>query len=97
VATPAAIRAAPATGSPSNPLAQLGMGLWRLLTSVDFAVIQIIFLSMLAVVGMTLQQMPDFAFRSPGDYATAIENIHIRYDPVLGPGVVNVRTPALVK
>ena len=90
MATPAALRAAPATGSPSNPLAQLGMGLWRLLTSVDFAVIQIIFLSMLAVVGMTLQQMPDFAFRSPGDYATAIENIHIRYDPVLGPGVVNV-------
>lgn len=88
--TPAALRAAPATGSPSNPLAQLGMGLWRLLTSVDFAVIQIIFLSMLAVVGMTLQQLPDFAFRSPGDYATAIENIHIRYDPVLGPGVVNV-------
>ena len=39
---------------------------------------------------MTLQQLPDFAFRSPGDYANAIETIHIRYDPVLGPGLVNV-------
>lgn len=77
-------------GAPTNPLAQLGQGIWRLLTSVDFAVVQIIFLSILAVVGMTLQQLPDFAFRSPGDYANAIETIHIRYDPVLGPGLVNV-------
>ncbi|MGH2477564.1 MAG: cytochrome c biogenesis protein ResB, partial [Candidatus Limnocylindrales bacterium] len=90
MATPAAVRVASTAGAPSNPLAQLGMGLWRLLTSVDFAVVQIIFLSILAVVGMTLQQLPDFAFRSPGDYASAIEDIHIRYDPVLGPGIVNV-------
>ena len=39
---------------------------------------------------MTLQQLPDFAYRSPGDYATAIDAIHVRYDPVLGPGIVNV-------
>jgi len=90
VATPAAVRAASAAGIPTNPLAQLGHGIWRLLTSVDFAVVQIIFLSILAVIGMTLQQLPDFAFRSPGDYANAIETIHIRYDPVLGPGLVNV-------
>jgi cytochrome c biogenesis protein len=90
VATPAAVRATSAAGIPTNPLAQLGRGIWRLLTSVDFAVVQIIFLSILAVIGMTLQQLPDFAFRSPGDYANAIETIHIRYDPVLGPGLVNV-------
>ncbi len=90
MATPAAVRAAARTTAPGNPLAQLGRGLWRLFTSVDFAVVQIIFLSILAVVGMTLQQLPDFAFRSPGDYAGAIEDIHIRYDPVLGPGIVNV-------
>ncbi len=88
--TPAAVRAASASGTPMEPLARLGRGLWRLATSVDVAVAQIIFLSILAVVGMTLQQLPDFAFRSPGDYATAIETIHIRYDPVLGPGIVNV-------
>ncbi len=86
MATPAAVRAAPATGSPTNPLAQLGQGLWRLLTSVDFAVVQIIFLSILAVIGMTLQQLPDFAFRSPGDYAAAMDEIHARYDPVIGAG-----------
>jgi cytochrome c biogenesis protein len=90
VATPAAVRATSAAGIPTNPLAQLGRGIWRLLTSVDFAVVQIIFLSILAVIGMTLPQLPDFAFRSPGDYANAIEAIHIRYDPVLGPGLVNV-------
>jgi cytochrome c biogenesis protein len=90
VVTPAAVRPVSATGAPINPLAQVGRGLWRLATSVDVAVAQIIFLSILAAIGMTLQQLPDFAYRSPGDYATAIENIHIRYDPVLGPGVVNV-------
>ena len=90
MATPAAVRPAPATGTPMNPLAVLGRGLWRLATSVDVAVAQIIFLSTLAAIGMTLQQLPDFAYRSPGDYATAIETIHIRYDPVLGPGLVNV-------
>ena len=90
MASPAAVRAAPAAGSPTNPLAQLGQGLWRLLTSVDFAVVQIIFLSILAVIGMTLQQLPDFAFRSPGDYATAMDEIRARYDPVLGPAAVGV-------
>jgi len=90
VATPAAVPAASAAGAPIDPFARLGRGIWRLLTSVDFAVVQIIFLASLAAVGMTLQQLPDFAFRSPADYATAIEDIHIRYDPVLGPGLVNV-------
>jgi cytochrome c biogenesis protein len=90
MATPAAVRAAPAADAPTNPLAQLGLGLWRLLTSVDFAVVQIIFLSILAVIGMTLQQLPDFAFRSAGDYAAAMDEIHARYDPVLGTGLVGV-------
>ena len=90
MATPAAVPAARAAGAPTDPFAQLGRGIWRLLTSVDFAVVQIIFLASLAAVGMTLQQLPDFAFRSPADYATAIEDIHIRYDPVIGPGLVNV-------
>jgi cytochrome c biogenesis protein len=66
------------------------MGLWRLFTSVDFAVVQIILLALLAVVGMTLQQLPDSAFRSAGDYAAAMDGIHVRYDAVIGPGVVDV-------
>ena len=90
MATPAAVRPATASGTPTNPFAQLGRGFWGLATSVDVAVAQIIFLAILAAVGMTLQQLPDFAYRSPGDYATAIDAIHVRYDPVLGPGLVNV-------
>ena len=62
------------------------MGLWRLLTSVDFAVAQIIVLALLAVVGMTIKQLPDFAFRSADDYATAMDQLHARYDPLLGAG-----------
>ena len=90
MATPAAIRPATTLATPTNPLARLGQGLWRLATSVDVAVAQIIFLAILAAIGMTLQQLPDFAYRSPSDYATAIETIHARYDPVLGSGLVNV-------
>jgi len=90
VATPAAIRPATTLAAATNPLARVGQGLWRLATSVDVAVGQIIFLAILAAIGMTLQQLPDFAYRSPSDYATAIETIHARYDPVLGPGLVNV-------
>jgi cytochrome c biogenesis protein len=68
----------------------MGMGIWHLLTSVDFAVAQIITLGLLAVVGMTIRQLPDFAFRSAGDYTTAMEAIHVRYDPVLGAAIVDV-------
>jgi cytochrome c biogenesis protein len=66
------------------------MGLWRLFTSVDFAVIQIILLALLAVIGMTIQQLPDSAFRSAGDYAAAMDGIHVRYDALLGSGAVDV-------
>jgi cytochrome c biogenesis protein len=69
-------------------VARLGRAIWRLLTSVNFAVAQIIVLSLLAVVGMTLRQLPSFAFRSSSDYVTAMAEIHDRYDLVLGAGVV---------
>ena len=60
----------------------------RLFTSVNFAVTQIVTLSLLAVVGMTIRQLPGFAFRSAGDYAAAMADIHSRYDPVFGAGIV---------
>jgi cytochrome c biogenesis protein len=47
-------------------------------------------LALLAVVGMTLRQLPDFAFRSAGDYTAAMDEIHVLYDPTFGPGVVDV-------
>ena len=62
-------RAAPAARPVPGPAARLGNAVWGLLTSVNFAVVQIIVLSLFAVVGMTLRQLPGFAFRSPTDYA----------------------------
>jgi cytochrome c biogenesis protein len=56
---------------------------------VDFAVLQIIVLALFAVVGMTLHQLPGFAFRSASDYANEMDKLHAQYDPVLGVGVVN--------
>ena len=64
-------------------------GVWGLLTSVDFAVLQIIALSLFAVVGMVVRQLPGFAFRSPTDYANEMGKLHTLYDPVLGTGVVD--------
>ena len=64
--------------------------MWHLFTSVDFAVFQIIFLALLAVVGMTIKQLPDFAFRSATDYALAMDQTHARYDPVMGAALVDV-------
>ena len=68
---------------------RLGRVVLRLFTSVDFAVVQIIVLSLLAVVGMTIRQLPGFAFRSAGDYASAMADIHARYDAVFGRGLVD--------
>ena len=39
---------------------------------------------------MTLRQLPTFAFRSPSDYADAMAEIHARYDPAFGPGLVDL-------
>jgi cytochrome c biogenesis protein len=68
---------------------RIGRVVLRLFTSVDFAVVQIIFLMLLAVVGMTVRQLPTFAFRSAGDYADAMADLHARYDAVLGRGIVD--------
>jgi cytochrome c biogenesis protein len=46
-------------------------------------------LSLFAVVGMTLRQLPGFAFRSPTDYANEMDRIHSIYDAALGTAVVD--------
>lgn len=56
----------------------------------DFAVLQIIVLSLFAVVGMVVRQLPGFAFRSPTDYANEMDRLHALYDPVLGTGAVDL-------
>jgi cytochrome c biogenesis protein len=83
MATTAVDRVAPRPIGP-NPLARVGQALWRLLTSVDFAVVQIIFLGLGAAVGMTIRQLPDFAFRSATDYVDQMDVIHALYDPLFG-------------
>ena len=67
-----------------GPAARLGNAVWDLLTSVDFAVLQIIALSLFAVVGMTLRQLPGFAFRSPTDYANEMDKLHDALRPHAG-------------
>ena len=66
------------------------MGLWRLLTSVDFAVLQIITLALLAVVGMTIRQLPDAAHRSVSARIAGMDEIHALYDPLFGTAGVNL-------
>jgi cytochrome c biogenesis protein len=70
--------------------AMAGRRLWRLFTSVNFAVVQIIMLGLLAVVGMTVRQLPGFAFRSASDYSTEMDRLRAIYEPALGAGLVDV-------
>jgi cytochrome c biogenesis protein len=74
---------------PSIP-ARAGMRLWRLFTSVNFAVVQIVAVAILAVFGMTIRQLPGFAFRSAGDYAQQMDALRAIYEPVLGVGAVDL-------
>ena len=82
-------RPAGRAAGPTLP-ARAGMRLWRLFTSVNFAVVQIVAVSVLAAVGMTLRQLPGFAFRSPGDYATEMNRMRTLYEPVFGVAVVDL-------
>jgi cytochrome c biogenesis protein len=66
------------------------MRLWRLFTSVNFAVVQIVAVALLAVIGMTVRQLPGFAFRSAADYATEMNKLRSIYEPVLGVGGVDL-------
>jgi cytochrome c biogenesis protein len=52
-------------------------------------VIQISVLACMAVIGMTLRQLPSFAFRSQTDYSNEMDRLHGIYDGTLGTGVVN--------
>ena len=70
--------------------ARAGMRLWRLFTSVNFAVVQIVAIAVLAVFGMTIRQLPGFAFRSAADYGTEMDRLRSVYEPVLGVGLVDL-------
>ena len=90
IATLAAGRAITSRDQRLSPPARLGLGLWRLFTSVNFAVLQIIILVIVGLIGMTVTQLPDFAFRTPADYIAQMEIIHAKYDPAIGAGAVAI-------
>jgi cytochrome c biogenesis protein len=53
-------------------------------------VLQIIILVIVGVIGMTVTQLPDFAFRTTADYIAQMEIIHAKYDPAIGAGAVSI-------
>jgi cytochrome c biogenesis protein len=77
-------------GAGPSLAARAGMRLWRLFTSVNFAVVQIVAVAVLAVFGMTIRQLPGFAFRSAGDYAFEMDRLRSIYEPALGVGLVDL-------
>lgn len=70
--------------------ARAGMRIWRLFTSVNFAVMQIVVVVVLAAFGMTIRQLPGFAFRSAGNYATEMNRLRSVYEPAIGVGGVDI-------
>lgn len=66
------------------------------MTSVLFAVLQIILLATAGVIGTLVSQLPSFALHDPAAYATQMSEMHRIYDPVsilglnVGPGMVDL-------
>jgi cytochrome c biogenesis protein len=81
-------RAVPARG-PLNAPARLGRAIYALLTSVRFAVAQIVAIALVGVVGIVVPQLPGIAFRSPADYAEQMEVLRARVEPSLGPALAD--------
>ena len=77
------------TGPLALPAPRIGRAAWDLLTSVNFAVAQIIVLALMGVVGMTIRQLPSFAFHSLGDYQAEMARLRAIYEPTLGASVVD--------
>jgi cytochrome c biogenesis protein len=73
-----------------NPLGRLGWGVWRTLTSVKFAVLQISILAIAGVVGAVMKQVPAFALHDPSAYAAQMAGIHATYDGTIGAAIVDV-------
>lgn len=73
-----------------NPFGRVGMGVWRTLTSVKFAVLQISVLAVAGVIGAIMKQIPTFALHDPAAYAGQLALIHASYDATLTAPVVGV-------
>lgn len=53
---------------------------WRLVTSVRFAIVQIITLVFAGLIGTLVRQIPSGALHNPALYASEIADLHVRYD-----------------
>ena len=73
-----------------NPFGRLGWAVWRTLTSVKFAVLQISILAVAGVIGAVMKQIPAFALHDPSAYAGQLALIHASYDATLGAGLVDL-------
>ncbi|MDQ3870093.1 MAG: cytochrome c biogenesis protein ResB [Chloroflexota bacterium] len=72
---------------PADLLGALGAAAWRTLTSVPFAVTQIIVLAVAGLIGTLVRQIPSVALRDPAAYAREVAELHRRYDPLTILGV----------
>ncbi len=59
--------------------------IYGLLTSVRFAIVQIVALVVAASVGIALRQLPDYALQNATDYAAEMGRLRAAYEPTLGP------------
>jgi len=82
---------------PTDPASRLATAVWRTLTDVRFAVLQIIVLAVAGLIGTMIRQIPAYALRNnPIGYATELADLHRRYDPItilganVGPGLVGI-------
>src|SRR5436305_1949416 len=66
------------------------MAVWRTLTSVKFAVLQISILAIAGVIGAVMKQIPAFALHDPSQYADQLGQIHAAYDGTMGAAFVDL-------
>jgi cytochrome c biogenesis protein len=84
------------TNAGLNPIGRLGWAVWKTLTSVRFAVLQISILSVAGVIGTILPQLPAFSLHDPAAYAEQMARMHAIYDSTsvlglnIGPAMVDV-------
>src|SRR4051795_7841828 len=66
------------------------MAVWRTLTNVKFAVLQISILAVAGVIGAVMKQLPSFALHDPSAYAAQMAAIHAMYDATLTAPLVDL-------
>lgn len=70
------------TNTQLSPLGRVGMAVWRTLTTVKFAILQISVIAIAGVIGTMLRQLPSAANRDANLYAQQMALIHGQYDPL---------------